>query len=91
MAKKCVHAYFKGVVQGVGFRFTVRHLANHHKIKGWVKNLTDGRVELLVDGEQESIDTFFKDLFQDMKRYIADYQLEDIQPVDDYDGFQIKF
>ena len=91
MAKKCVHAYFEGVVQGVGFRFTARHLANRHKAKGWVKNLLDGRVELVVEGEEDNVDLFFKDLLQDMKRYITDYQFDDTQETSGYDNLQVKF
>lgn len=91
MARKCIHAYFKGVVQGVGFRFTARALAYRYKIKGWVKNLADGRVELVVDGQDPDIDSFFKELLQDMKRYITDYHSEEVPEPEDYDSFQIKF
>ncbi len=40
--------FYTGRVQGVGFRYTVRQLAAGYEVSGWVKNLTDGRVELLV-------------------------------------------
>lgn len=42
---------FSGHVQGVGFRFTTYRFAQQHEVVGWVKNLTDGRVELQVQGE----------------------------------------
>ena len=43
--------YFSGEVQGVGFRMTTRRLASGFPITGFVRNLSDGRVELLVEGE----------------------------------------
>lgn len=47
--------FYTGRVQGVGFRYTTRQLAAGYEVSGWVKNLADGRVELLVvsrDGEE---------------------------------------
>ena len=44
------HILFRGHVQGVGFRYTARQLASRYDVTGFVRNLTDGRVELLVDG-----------------------------------------
>ena len=55
MEEKTVHAFYTGLIQGVGFRFTARDLANRHKIKGWVKNLSDGRVELMVQAKKSAL------------------------------------
>ena len=41
---------FSGRVQGIGFRYTVKQTALGYEVTGWVKNLADGRVELLVEG-----------------------------------------
>ncbi len=51
-------AYFQGRVQGVGFRGTTAQLAKHHPITGYVQNLHDGRVLLVVEGQPSHIDTF---------------------------------
>ncbi len=62
--------YFSGHVQGVGFRQTAHRLAKGFEITGWVKNLSDGRVELLVEGDEREIQSFFKLLCDRMKQYI---------------------
>jgi acylphosphatase len=44
-----------GRVQGVGFRYFVEDLARHEGAGGWVRNLPDGRVEALVEADEESM------------------------------------
>jgi acylphosphatase len=51
-----VHAVITGQVQGVSFRYFTYHEALKLGLKGWVRNLRDGRVEALFEGEQESIE-----------------------------------
>ena len=51
---------YEGKVQGVGFRWTVRHLANGFEIRGRIENLPDGSVELSVQGEAEEVDAFLQ-------------------------------
>lgn len=46
------HALFSGEVQGVGFRYTARHLANLFGVAGWVRNLDNGTVEITTSGPQ---------------------------------------
>ena len=48
--------YFSGQVQGVGFRYTTHHIARGHPVKGYVRNLPDGRVELVMEGEETDMD-----------------------------------
>ena len=50
-----LQVFYEGHVQGVGFRFTVRHLAKGFDVTGWVRNLPDGRVEALVEGDAEAV------------------------------------
>ncbi len=45
--KKQVHVYYSGSVQGVGFRFTARSIAEELGVLGWAKNLRDARVEMV--------------------------------------------
>ncbi len=55
--KKQVHVYYAGRVQGVGFRFTTQDLARELMVSGWVKNLREGRVELLAEAEEGTLHT----------------------------------
>ena len=50
------HVFFSGTVQGVGFRYTTQRFARELKLNGWVKNLPDGRVEMMAEGPHERID-----------------------------------
>ncbi len=51
-----------GEVQGVGFRFFTQRSAARHQVRGYVKNLPDGRVETLVEGSGEAVEAFRHDL-----------------------------
>ena len=53
---KQLHAIFSGEVQGVFFRATTQELANHLNLTGYVKNLLNGRVELLAEGEEKNLE-----------------------------------
>lgn len=58
MAVKRLHAYFSGRVQGVGFRYTTERFAEGIEVTGFVRNLPDERVELLVEGEEKVLEGF---------------------------------
>lgn len=88
---KGLHIYFEGRVQGVGFRFTALHLANRYGIKGWVMNLSDGRVELVAEGERQALDDFLNSLRSELKPYITNVRIKEIPVSGDYKDFQIRF
>lgn len=52
MARICLHAYVSGRVQGVYYRQSTLQQAERLGIDGWVRNLVDGRVEVLLEGEE---------------------------------------
>ena len=56
--------FYEGSVQGIGFRWSVRHIAKGFDLTGWVRNLTDGRVELQVNGEENEIRAFLDAIMQ---------------------------
>ena len=55
MANICVHVYVSGYVQGVAYRYSAIRQAKHLGVTGWVKNLRDGRVEVLIEGEEPQV------------------------------------
>jgi acylphosphatase len=57
---KASRVFYSGKVQGVGFRATAAEIARDYPVVGWVKNLTDGRVELLAEGPEDGVDKFLE-------------------------------
>ncbi len=54
--------FIRGTVQGVGFRFFAQRAAARHQVRGYVKNLEDGRVEALAQGSEKSVEEFKQDM-----------------------------
>lgn len=54
------HVLISGKVQGVGYRFSTLEVALKFGVNGWVKNLSDGRVEAVFEGSQETIEKMIK-------------------------------
>ncbi len=70
MIRQTVH--FSGMVQGVGFRYTAERLAADFRVVGEVRNLRDGRVELIVEGDPGEIDAFVSAIERAMSGCISD-------------------
>lgn len=62
--------YYSGKVQGVGFRFNTESIAAGFTVTGYVRNLPDGRVELVVEGDKAEIDRFQESIEQTMNGLI---------------------
>ena len=58
-------AHVHGHVQGVGFRYWVKSQAEKHNITGYAKNLEDGRVEVVAEGEEADVDQLLALLRED--------------------------
>jgi acylphosphatase len=58
--KTCKQIFVSGLVQGVFFRDSTRHKADELQLKGGVRNCRDGRVEVLVAGEEAAVDALIK-------------------------------
>ena len=54
------HVFVSGRVQGVFFRSEIAYEAKKHRVNGWVRNLPDGRVEAVFEGEQENVQMLVK-------------------------------
>lgn len=85
------HLFFSGLVQGVGFRFTTRDLAKKYNIKGWVKNLPDGRVEAVAEASRINLKYFLEGLKNEFKNNILDFEKYENSYTDKYKDFQITF
>jgi acylphosphatase len=79
-------------VQGVGFRFTARRLAREQGISGFVRNLSDGRVELAAEGEPGAVESFLVSLEEELGRHIERSDVAD-EPAEggEAGGFRISF
>jgi acylphosphatase len=62
---------YTGRVQGVGFRYTVRTIANHHPVTGYVKNMPDGSVEIVAQGELPALNAFLADVAEKFRGNIV--------------------
>lgn len=71
-----MHGYFSGHVQGVGFRYQVVSIAKGFELTGYVKNLNDGRVELLAEGEETEVMTFIEAIESELDVFIKSVEKE---------------
>jgi acylphosphatase len=60
MKRQRVTQLYSGRVQGVGFRYTVKSLVSGFEVTGTVRNLDDGRVELIAEGAKEELEAFLQ-------------------------------
>jgi acylphosphatase len=72
---------YTGRVQGVGFRARAVHLARGRPVGGWVRNLPDGRVELLAEGPADAVEAFLAAVRRHWGDAIADEQRQEQPPV----------
>jgi acylphosphatase len=78
MNTRCI--FYEGKVQGVGFRASVLALAREYDVTGGVKNLPDGRVELIARGEAEEVEAFLTAI---RESHLASHiELEQETPID---------
>tara|TARA_Y100000589_G_C26842905_1_gene502719 strand:- start:187 stop:462 length:276 start_codon:yes stop_codon:yes gene_type:complete len=85
-----LHIYFSGHVQGVGFRYSVKQLSLEFDVTGWVKNLPDGRVELVAEGERNELETFQAAIPDaGLRRFIRDTQSHWSEGTGEFRGFEI--
>ncbi len=85
--RKC---YFTGRVQGVGFRYTVKNIALQHAVQGFVRNLPDGRVELVMEGPDTEMDQLIDQVRQRMDGYIRGVDLDTAPATGEFRQFQIR-
>jgi acylphosphatase len=83
--------HYSGRVQGVGFRYVARNIAERHLVAGYVHNLTDGRVLLVVEGTKADIDSYLEELRAELKQNIRGEESITAPPQNEFIDFSIKY
>jgi acylphosphatase len=74
-------ALVSGRVQGVGFRFFAERAARAAGVKGWVRNLADGRVETVAEGEEDAVSRYLEKIGRGpFGGSVASFQVEEREP-----------
>ena len=81
---------FSGHVQGVGFRYTAQTLARNHPVSGYVRNLPDGRVEMVAEGEAKDLDALRDAIERQMEGFIRHVDVSEGQATGGFAGFTIR-
>jgi acylphosphatase len=89
--KRQVHIFYRGRVQGVGFRYTARDIASDLGVLGWAKNLRDGKVEVVAEAEEDILKDFLARIQQQFWRYIQDTDIEWLAASGEFMDFRIAF
>ncbi len=83
--------YYRGRVQGVGFRYTSRHVAANYHLTGYVRNLPDGGVFLVAEGEAGQLESFLRAIDEQMGSYITHIESTTGTVTGEFKDFQIRY
>jgi acylphosphatase len=86
---KRLHIYYAGSVQGVGFRYTAKHIAGSLGLSGWVRNNPDGRVEAVLEGEDSALTAFRAKISERFGGYIHKSDEETGEATGEFENFDI--
>lgn len=81
---------FRGNVQGVGFRWQTQRIADRHAVGGYVCNLPDGQVRLVVQGDRQEVQAFVGDLQRQMAGFIQDVESREFDAGEPLTTFEIR-
>ncbi|NOY30858.1 MAG: acylphosphatase [Planctomycetes bacterium] len=82
---------YSGEVQGVGFRYTTRSLARGFDVAGYVRNLPDRRVELVVEGPEDQLDDFLAAVGERMSGRIRSVESAHCPIINEFASFKIRY
>jgi acylphosphatase len=86
----CKRVRYSGRVQGVGFRYTAKQVADRFPIGGYVRNLPDGDVELIAQGQTAEVDAFLDAVARRMANYIGEVTVQEEPCGEGYRDFGIR-
>jgi acylphosphatase len=90
LSRKRMRVFYSGRVQGVGFRYTVRQVAAGYEVVGIVRNLVDGRVELVVEGAKDELEAFRQSIRESgMDHFIDQEDVNWAEAKNEFRGFEI--
>lgn len=86
------HILVKGRVQGVGFRYFVQTKAAQQNIKGWVKNLQDGNVEIEAEGSEKDLELFTEEIRKGSPfSHVDSLETDEKETHNEYSSFDIVY
>lgn len=83
---------YEGNVQGVGFRYSVKQIAQGFDVTGWIRNLGDGRVEMQINGEEDEARAFLEAIMQsELRAHIRRHSEIPLSEPAPTPGFEIRY
>lgn len=90
MAREQLQVFYTGRVQGVGFRATVKRVAHGYDVTGVIRNLPDGRVELVAEGDPPELEAFRQGIRDSgLGRFIRQEDARQTAALNEFRGFEI--
>ena len=89
---KQIHVFVTGRVQGVFFRQSTRVMAIKNNVNGWIRNLDDGRVEIVAQGQEQDIDnlsTWCKTGPANSR--VDDFELKEESIAEEFENFEVSY
>lgn len=81
---------FHGRVQGVGFRWTTNRVAKRFPVTGYVRNQSDGTVELLIQGSADAVSDLISAILEVMAANVTEHVDDRVESDERFDRFQIR-
>ena len=92
LMKVRAHVFISGRVQGVFFRYETKRMAIRLGVSGWVRNLPDGRVEAVFEGEKDDVEAMIRFCRRGPPAAVVrDVKILWEKPTGELQGFQIRY
>ena len=89
---KRIHVYISGRVQGVAFRWVTDDVARQLGVVGWVRNISDGRVEVLAESEEKTLKEFIEFLKRGPRHArVTDIDIEWLEATGEFKRFEVRY